>query len=388
MKGHLVERRGKRGSVWYLIYDEPKERGAPRKQHRERLGAVSKKQALAMQRKALIPIDEKTWVKERRDLTVEGFVTAWLEAVKYDLSPNTHVRYTGLMKQHVIPRIGKMQLSRVTSQHLTQIYKAVREQGLSPQTALHVHRAIHTALNYAVKVTKDLRENAASRLKAPKVERRVNTLITTARVAAVLNAAKGTRLEAPVTLAVLTGLRRGELLALKWRCCILDGDAPSLYVAEAVEQARKSSIRFKDPKSLSSRRVIPLAPEAVALLKAHRESQDRVKEEAAGAYGDSDLVFPNPDGRVWPPDSFSVQFGRLASAVAECQGFRLHDLRHAFATLTLADGVSIREVSDLLGHSSKALTLSTYAHAIPGASRAAMGNLAKRLLQAEVAGSA
>lgn len=118
------------------------------------------------------------------------------------------------------------------------------------------------------------------------------------------------------------------------------------------------------------------------------EAQDAVETEAGEAYTDLDLVFPNPDGAPWPPDSFSVRFGKLART-AECVGFRLHDLRHAFATatLTLADGVSIGEVSDLLGHSSKSLTLSTYAHAMPGGGQAAVTNLARSLLGAEVAAS-
>ena len=301
-------------------------------------------------RKALREVDEGTWIKRRRDLTVERFVTSWLEAIKYDVATNTHVRYTGLMKQHVIPRVGKVQLAKLTPQHLTRIYQAARTEGLSPQTVLHVHRAMHTALNYGVKVTKDLSENVAGRLKAPRVERRVSTTITPEKVRTLIEAARGTRLEVPVLLSALTGMRRGELLALKWSTVSLDRG--SLYVAEALEHTRSHGVAFKAPKSRTSRRVLPLAPECVALLRAHKDAQDALKAKAGEAYLDMDLVFPNPDGAPWPPDSFSVQFGKLART-AECQGFRLHDLRHAFATLTLADGASIREVSDLLGHSSR-----------------------------------
>jgi integrase len=382
MKGHLVERRGKRGRVWYLVFDVPRERDAKREQQRVRLGSMPRSHAVAAARKALREVDEGTWIKRRRELTVEQFVRCWLEAIKYDVATNTHVRYTGLMKQHVIPRVGKVQIAKLAPQHLTRIYQAVRAKGLAPQTALHVHRALHTALNYGVKVTKDLSENVASRLKAPRVERRVGTSITPEKVCTLMEAARGTRLEVPVMLAALTGLRRGELLALKWKTLFLDKE--SLYVEEALAHTRGHGVAFKAPKSRTSRRVVPLAPESVALLRAHKKAQDAVKTEASEAYVDMDLVFPNHDGAPWPPDSLSVQFSKLARA-AGCQGFRFHDLRHAFATLTLADGVSIREVSDLLGHSSKALTLSTYAHAVPGGSRAAVSNLARNLLGAEVA---
>jgi integrase len=384
MKGHLIERRGKRGSVWYLVFDTPRERGAKREQERVRLGSMPKNHALARKREILSKVDKGTWIKERRDLTVEQFLTSWLDAIEYDLATNTHVRYTGLMNQHVIPRVGNVQLAKLTPQHLTQIYQAVRGEGLSAQTTLHVHRALHTALNYGVKVTKDLSENVASRLKAPRVERRVSTSITPEKVRTLIEAARDTRLDVPVMLAALTGLRRGELLALKWATVNLDKG--SLYVAEALEHTRGHGVAFKAPKSRTSRRVLPLAPECVVLLQAHKEAQDAVKANAGEAYTDLDLVFPNPDGAPWPPDSFSVQFGKLARTVG-CQGFRLHDLRHAFATLMLADSVSIREVSDMLGHSSKSLTLSTYAHAMPGGSQAAVSNLARNLLGAKVGAS-
>jgi integrase len=329
-------------------------------------------------RKILRKVDEGPWKPERRDVTVERFLTGWLEEIKDDLATNTHIRYTGLMKQHVIPRVGNVQLAKLTPQHLTGIYKAVRAEGLSPQTALHVHRALHTALNYGVKVTEDLSENVASRIDSPKVDRRLSASITPERVSTIITAAKGSRLEAPVTLAALTGLRRGELLALKWAWVNLDRG--SLYVAEALEHTRGHGVAFKAPKSKTSRRVLPLAPECVTLLRAHKEAQDAIKAEASETYTDLDLVFPNPDGNPWPPDSFSVQFGKLART-AGCEGFRAHDLRHAFATLTLAEGTSVRDVSAMLGHSSASLTLSTYAHAMPATSRAAVSSLAQSLLQ-------
>lgn len=378
MQGHLVQR-GKRG-VWYVYFDLPREQGQQREQHGVKLGTMPKTHAQARMRELLREVDDGTWKPQRCELTVEQLIDAWLEA-KSDLATNTHVRYTGLMKRHVIPRIGKKQAAKVTPDHLRQVYKAVEEAGLSQQTKLHVHRALHTAFQYGVQ-EKGLTENVVSRIKAPRVERGSGTVISRGKVQNLIDTAKGTRLEVPVMLAALTGLRRGELLALKWDR--INFERGTLYVAEAVEHTRRHGIRFKMPKSHTSRRVVPLAAECIELLQRHKINQDAVKKTAGDTYCNLGLVVPNPDGSPWPPDSFSVQFARLART-AGCQGFRLHDLRHAFATLTLADGVSIRDVSDMLGHSSKAFTLATYAHAMEPTGRAAVSNLARTLLRAEVA---
>lgn len=152
----------------------------------------------------------------------------------------------------------------------------------------------------------------------------------------------------------------------------------SLFVAESLEQTRKTGIRFKAPKSKSSRRFIPLAPEAVGILRGYRNTQDDAKKRAP-FYVDNDLVFCNPDGQPWPPDTFTVQFAELAKGVG-MKGFRFHDLRHAFASLTLADGRPIKEVQLLMGHSTANTTLSVYARSVEGLGRAAVDGLAKSLL--------
>jgi integrase len=180
-----------------------------------------------------------------------------------------------------------------------------------------------------------------------------------------IESAKGTRLEFPIAFTAVTGLRRGELLALRWQH--VDLDRGSLFIAESLEhsRARNERVRFKAPKSRTSRRVIPLASECVMLLRSHKDQQGDEKALAGAAYTDNDLVFPNPDGQPWPPDTFSTQFAKLAKSLG-IRGFRFHDLRHAFASITLADGVSIKEVQTLMGHSSPVVTLSVYARSIEG----------------------
>ncbi len=189
-------------------------------------------------------------------------------------------------------------------------------------------------------------------------------------------------MEVPIALTAVTGLRRGELLALRWQ--YVDLDKGALFIADSLEHSRDASqrIRFKAPKSRTSRRVIPLAPACVTLLRSHKAQQEEEKVQAGAAYTDHDLVFLSLDGRPWPPDTFSAQFAKLAKSVG-IRGFRFHDLRHAFASITLADGVSIKEVQTLIGHSSPVVTLSVYARSIEGLGRQAVNELARSLLVPE-----
>jgi integrase len=373
MEGSLYQR-GK-DKVWYLRYDAPSANGEGRKQKNIRIGQMSKTDAEVRKRQVLRNLDEGTSQEVRSTLTVEEFLGAWLAATRDRLAATTHVRYADVVKRHVVPIIGRVRLSKVVPEHLRRVYKSVREAGLSNRTCLHVHRVLHTAFNYAVREERILKENVVSLVKAPRPDERELQPMSRDRVRLLIEAARGSRLETPVALAAVTGLRRGEVLALRWRN--VDLERGSLYVVESLEQTREFGLRFKCPKSKSSKRFVPLSPECVALMLSHKVEQD--KSKASVAYNDLDLVFPNADGSPWPPDTLTAQFGNLAALVG-LKGFRFHDMRHAFASITLADGVSIKEVQTLMGHSSPTVTLSVYARSMEGLGRKAVNDLSRSLL--------
>ncbi len=380
MEGHLYQR-GK-SKVWYLLYDAPLSNGKRRNLRSVRIGKMSKSEADAKKREILSKVDKGEQHERAGSTSVEQFLDAWLDATRERLAPRTAERYASIVKLHVVPVVGNVKLSKLEPEHLRKIYRTIHDKGLSKQTCLHVHRALHTALQYGVREERVLRENVADRVKAPALEKREPTPMNRDQIRFLIAAAKSTRLEVPIALAAVTGLRRGELLALRWQH--IDLDKGSVFVAESLEHSRSASqrIRFKAPKSRTSRRVIPLAPECVTLLRSNKARQDDEKAQAGAAYTENDLVFPNPDGQPWPPDTFSTQFANLAKSVG-IRGFRFHDLRHAFASITLADGVSIKEVQTLMGHSSPVVTLSVYARSIEGLGRQAVNELARSLLVPE-----
>jgi integrase len=379
MEGHLYQR-GK-SKVWYLLYDAPPN-GGKRNLRSVRIGKMPKAEADAKKREILSAIDKGTRREEATSTTLEAFLNSWMEATRDRLALRTAERYASIVKLHIVPVVGHLKLSRLTPEHVRKIYKAIKDKGLSNQTCLHVHRALHTALQYGVREERILNENVVGRVKAPQVERREQAPVSREQIRFLMAAAKGTRLETPIAVAAVTGLRRGELLALRWQHVELE--KASLFVATSLEHSRAASgrIRFKEPKSKTSRRVIPLAPECVKLLRSHKTRQEEEKSLAADLYVDDDLVFPDADGTPWAPDTFTTQFAKLTKS-AGMRGFRFHDLRHAFASLTLGDGVSIKEVQTLLGHSSPVVTLSVYARSIEGLGRQAVNALARSLLASE-----
>jgi integrase len=374
VEGHLYQRGN--GRAWYLLYDVPAARGEKRQQRNIRIGKMSRAEATVRKRELLRQIDEGCY-SEPAKLSAEEYFAHWLDSEKHYLATKTHERYASLLRSHVTPVIGQMLLWRITADHIEQVYERVRASGLSQRTCLHVHRVLHTAFAAAVR-RKKLKENVVGYLRAPRVENRERAPISSEQVRLLIEATQGTRLAVPVALAAVTGLRRGELLALRWCNVSLEPKKGSLYVAEALEQTRQCGVRFKEPKG-KSKRCIPLSPESVAILTAHKTAQDEAKRRAAHAYTDNDLVFRNPDGSPWPPDTFSKQFGDIARLVG-MQGFRFHDVRHAFATLTLADGRPIKEVQLLMGHSTANTTLAFYARPVEGLGREAVNSLSRSLL--------
>ncbi len=263
--------------------------------------------------------------------------------------------------------MGGYELSKLRPLHIQGFYTSAvtsgrkdGKGGLSAQTVLHFHRLIHRALGQAVR-WQLLARNPAEAVEPPRPQRTEMRALEDAQIALLLKSLEGSRLHAPVLLAVSTGLRRGELLGLRWSD--VDLERGCLTVNRSVEQT-KQSLRFKIPKTERSRRMVALPSFTVDMLRAHKREQTEARLKLGPAYQNDDLILPREDGSLWPPDSFSTAFAAFVRR-SKLPHVRFHDLRHSHATQLLKQGVHPKIVSERLGHSKVGITLDTYSHVLP-----------------------
>ena len=242
-----------------------------------------------------------------------------------------------------------------------------RQGELSPLFIKKVWSTLRTACNKAKKL-RLITVNPCDFVDPPKVERKEMRALSPSQVGEYLEVFDATDLGAAVAVAIGSGCRRGELLALRWRDA--DLERGTLRVERSLEpvtittpKRKRYELRFKEPKSKRSRRTIPLPLFAVERLRRYRVEQAQ-RFMAAGVRPDGDTLIFDKDGQPWRPGSFGLRFTALRDA-AGLPKVRLHDLRHSYASLLLQSGADLKTVSTALGHSSVAITADTYAHVSP-----------------------
>lgn len=239
--------------------------------------------------------------------------------------------------------------------------------GLSAQTVRHHHRVLYQALKHAVKHGVLIR-NVVEAVDPPRPDGKEMATLEPDDVHSLLDAAHETPYYTLFYTAIYTGLRRSELLGLRWRD--IDLDLATLSVVQTLHHVPGKGYVFREPKTKHSRRLVDLSPSLALLLREHRANQELERKLLGCLPKPNDLVFSYPDGTPLPPNSITKAFHKLAQSLG-LSNIRLHDLRHTHATLMLRQGVHPKVVSERLGHSSVAITLDTYSHVLPGIQAAA-----------------
>jgi integrase len=303
-------------------------------------------------------------------LTVSEYLDKWLEVAGRRVKRRTHERYADLIRLHVKPVIGQLMLRKLRPLHLERVYEEAQEKGLAPQTVVHVHRVVYSALRQAVRWQLIVR-NVAEAVISPRASRRDIPPLEPADVGRLLAEVAGTDLLMPVLLALGTGMRRGEVLGLRW----YDVDLETGIVR--ITQTLQSDMTFDTPKSHRSRRSITLPPPVVEALKRHRKVQNERRLRLGDAWQELDLVIDRGDGGPIAPYSLSQRF-RTASARAGVD-VNFHGLRHGHASLMLALGIDIKVRSERLGHSTIAITGDLYDHVASDLDREAAAKIGELL---------
>lgn len=369
MRGSIQKHVGKRGTSWYATIDLPRD-PVTGKRRQKRVSAPTKRECEEKVRQALNEADS-THTAGGNKITVGEFVSRWLESSNPRLRPATFRRYRDMLNQHAVPQIGHIKLTKLTPFDVQRLYADRLEAGLSTTTVHHLHVMLHGALKQAVRWGM-VANNVTEMVDAP---RRTFPDITTwnaEQVSGFFNESDQHYLAAFWRLALLTGMRRGELLGLKWED--IDLERGSLAVRRTLSRGNSGTWELGQPKTTSGRRSIALPQSCVAALRKHRVAQNTERLRLGEVWADNDFVFTNRTGGPLHVNSMALQFKKLTE-VAGLPKIRFHDLRHNSATLLLAKGVHPKIVQERLGHADISMTLNRYSHVTPDMQRLAADTL-------------
>ena len=297
--------------------------------------------------------------------TLKVFLEKWLEQVcRLTMKPNTYKTYRSMARAHIIPALGHIKLQKLTVEHL-QGFFAEKQEGLKPLTLRRIHATLKGALDDAVKQGFVVR-NVAMYVSLPRVERYEGLVLTKEQARRLLEVARGSRLDVLLLVALTTGMRQGELLALRWDD--IDFETRMLLVRHSVTYVGGIGFVETEPKTKAGRRKIMLPDVVIEALKRHWERQAETRCKAGEKWREQGLVFPAAYGGFLQANSLWASFKRLLKR-AGLPDVRFHDLRHSAATILFAAKVDLKVISELLGHSSIAVTSDIYAHLLPSMQR-------------------
>jgi len=333
-------------------------------------GSLKRKEKYAKTEKEAIEILKSIRGMENNpdNLTFGDWLDIWLkDFVEGSVSRGTYERYESNIRLHLKPTLGKKKLDKIKAFHLQNLYNQ-KVRSLSPRSVRYIHTTARAALEKAVQ-NDILIKNPAKATNPPKSESKEVKCYTAEEVKAFLSLAKKrSRYYTAFLLAATTGLRRGEILGLRWQD--MDFKKETLKVNQNLSQTTRG-LEFGPLKSKLSHRTLTIPRAVIKALKEHQKEQLQEKMKNRPIYKKNDLVFAGEDGSPVNPNSLTNRFKQIAKELEE-KGYpriTLHSLRHSYASLALEAGTPVKTVQENLGHHSPAFTLSIYAHASDNSKR-------------------
>lgn len=330
---------------------------------------TSDKEAQKWLTSQLSDIQKGTFVEPTKT-TLKEWMLKWLnDYMKISCRQTTWESYQIMIEKHILPDLGPIKLAQLQTSNLQKLYNDKltsgradgKPGGLAPKTVRYIHTIIYACLEQAVK-EKILMINPAAAAKLPKNPKKEMKILDSKGVQDFIKAAKEYRLYAAFYLEIFSGLRRGEVLGLRWKD--VDFKAKTIEVVQQLVRTPKGDYIFQEPKTKLSKRKVIVPDEVLVQLKEHKKKQAQERKDLGQSeiIKPEDLVFVNELGKLIQPRNFLRTYRGILKKAGLDTSLRFHDLRHTFATLSLQHGVDIKTLQGDLGHHSAAFTLDQYSH--------------------------
>jgi integrase len=316
------------------------------------------------------PAECREWIKETlaridggltyeaRQITLEQFMRTWLEGKTLSIRPTTAKGYRGTAERDILPFLGRVRLQQILPSHLKQLYAQLKDEGKGPRMIQLAHVVLHAALHQAVREC-ILGRNPADAVQRPRVERTEFQILNEEQAHQFLIAASGSPYETLFYLALATGMRKGELLGLKWSD--LDWSKGILLVQRQLQQIAGQGFSLVTTKTKAGRRQIKVGQETLKRLETHRAQQEAVKTLTGERWQENDLIFASTIGTFLDQSKVSRELKKVLKK-AGLPPIRFHDLRHTSISFLLEMGMPVNTVQQRSGHSKASVTTDIYGH--------------------------
>ena len=294
-------------------------------------------------------------------VTLDEYLQGWLINIKASKSKNTWLSYEQLIRNHLIPLLGKVKLKDLSPDKIQSFYNHLMATNVGTYTIIKIHIKLHSALEQSVKVGLSTR-NATNGAMPPKPPTKEMDILEESQVSQMLVASRGGRLDSLLQLTVATGMRQMELLGLKWTD--LDWIKKTLRVERQLERSTVYKVHFVQPKTNHGRRTLALGDQTMAALRRQYDHQNEERTVAGNRWIENGLIFTTKVGTPINSRNLLRDF-KLLLQKAGLPSIRFHDLRHTAASLMLNHSIPVIVVSRRLGHAKPSITLDVYGHLFP-----------------------
>lgn len=367
MKGYLR----KRGDTWSFTIDLPRDQLSGKRRQKTKGGFKTKKDAQEALNNFIYELNHETYI-ENNKVTVGEYLSDWLIKRKNEIRPTTYQSYENHINFYINPELGNIQLQILQSNQVQKFIDFLLEK-YKPTTVQGTIKVLKKALNDA-EISGLIKKNPIKHMKLPQNNEQSNFRTWSVEESnRFLIHSKNSRINIAYILAIYTGMRKGEVLGLRWRD--VDFNARTISVLQTLNLI-KGKLTFGKPKSKSSQRRISIPDYVIRKLLEHKEIQKQEKEIFSYAYNDHDLVVAAENGQPIWPRNLQRNFNNLILQ-SNVPKIRFHDLRHTHATIMLLNGEHPKVVSERLGHNRIGITLDTYSHVLPDMQRESADNFAQ-----------